>query len=162
MTGMISLGQSVSLGWGRERVMGLKGILVTLGPGLIGWTVGRDEKGGLVTLGQKGRGGCGFTGSWMRKGGGGGSLGRVKDGLVAQGGFTRTGEKDELVGLGRFHTDSRFHRAVSLGQGQDSRLVTLGWVRKGGVVALERARRHGWDWSDVGGGPDVKQVKDFI
>lgn len=147
MTGMISLGQSVSLGWGRERVMGLKGILVTLGPGLIGWTVGRDKKGGLVTLGQKGRGW--FHWVMDEKGRGGG-------------GFTRTGEKDKLVGLGRFHTDSRFHRAVSLGQGQDSRLVTLGWVRKGGAVALERARRHGWDWSDVGGGPDVKQVKDFI
>lgn len=89
------------------------------------------------------RAGGGFTGSWMRKGGGVVSLGRVKDGLVAQVGFTRTGEKDELVGLGRFHTDSRFHRAVSLGQGRDSRLVTLGWMRKGGAVALERARRHG-------------------
>lgn len=36
--------------------MDLKSILVTLGPSLIGWTVGQGEKGGLVTLGEKGQG----------------------------------------------------------------------------------------------------------
>lgn len=58
MTGMISLGQPVSLGWGRERVAcdGPEGhIWLHWGPGFIGWTVGRGEKGGLVTLGKKGR-----------------------------------------------------------------------------------------------------------
>lgn len=58
LTGMISLGQSVSLGWGRQRVAcdGPEGHIGYTGVWFDGLDCGTGRKGGLVTLGEKGRG----------------------------------------------------------------------------------------------------------